>query len=64
MPDLAPLGVGDRDDRCFAYVRVFDEGRFDLRWIHVLAARDVHLMCATHEGDVTVRVAGREVTGA
>ncbi len=60
---LTPAGVGDPDDGRLDQIRVIAQDRFDLRWIDVLPARDVHVLRPIDDGVIAVDVARRDIPG-
>ena len=60
---LAPVLVGDGDDRALQHGRVAGDGLLDLDGRDVLAAGDDDVLLAVAQLDVAVRVHHRQVAG-
>ncbi len=63
MHRLAPLLVRHAEDGRFQHRRMLVEHLLDLRAVHVLAARDDHVLAAVHEEEIAAVVHEAEVAG-
>src|SRR3954454_22328925 len=61
--DLAVIGVRDTNDRRHAYGRMLLQHGLDLRWVHVEAIHEDHVLLALNDARISVLVNRGDVAG-